>query len=509
MLPLLKSRRMTAVDDQSVFRWALSSIQRASLVIHHCNPDGPNPTTFLPFQAAQSSRAKNPGLGDDTFNVEKASTSSGESLPGLPRSRPRPGGHAPSPVDFQLPDAVPVRASTPRHFMRRKFEYPAGKSWRKLPLAVIHPKVIKYGQVLIAGRGEAPFYDDAFDDLDLAALFEPELLIQQGFDRVALRRDLLRVLGNTQSHLQGWMAYQALRSVPFAIPHRHLKRLVPGHTLADDEYNVDPEPTENPLPDIITYTTLINHAANERNGTSLGHSTSLLSGSHLDGVRASLLKMRQLGIDLGLDWAQCMHMGLLSPWPPGCRDVPEIYVGPDDVRSVKRALLGEGIEINVMAYHGHLKAALSAFQDMLTSENIEIGASMYRDEHGKLKPSPYSPTLPIFRALFLGFHRHGVMSAPDRPNTQPWVLDTLTALFEVFLALPEHIQPSTSTIYWALVAFDKTSDRDHDLLRTVWTRIENRFVDANWGSEGHRLERIRQTLFDSSPPEFNSRRRRE
>ncbi|KAJ7781589.1 hypothetical protein B0H16DRAFT_626187 [Mycena metata] len=572
---------------------------------------------------------ENSRTSDDTSNVEKPSASSGESPPGAIRRRAHPAGHAPKPAGFQLPDPAPVRP-VPRHFVRRTNQaYPAGRSWRKLPLPVIHPKVIKHGQAFLAGRGEAPFYDDAFDDLDLALLFDRERLVHQNVDRVAWRRDLLRILGNTQSHIQGWMAYQALRSVPFTIPHRHLKRLVrlisrettkthtlfqrllsvltlihdsgwqvelyqwnalidnagkgsrktraddfklafdmftdmvsskpPGHALADEEggYSFERAVTENPLPDIVSYTTLINHAANARNKGSLGQSTSLLTASRippnrithlvllkyysnakdLDGVRASLLRIRELGFDLGLDglnaciWAFSHHHRLdvvMSIYRIlRHNQVPETHVGVNDVHSVRRALLQEGIEINmniipnevtyttivqVMAYHGHLKAALSAFRDMLSSDNIEIGASMYRDEHGKLKPSPYSPTLPIFRALFLGFQRHG--EAPSRTKdsrpaqSQPWVLESLSALFEVFLALPEYIQPSTSTIYWTLVAFDKTSDGDQDLLRTVWTRIESHFVAANWGSEGHRLQRIRQSLFDPSSPEFNSRRSR-
>jgi len=211
--------------------------------------------------------------------------------------------------------------------------------------------------------------------------------------------------------------------------------------------------------------------------------------------------------------------------------LPEADFGPDDIYSAKRALLQENMEIKASmfpnavtyisivqaaAYHGNLRVALSAFKDMLSSENVEIGAPMYRDEHGKLKPSPYSPTLPIFRAIFLGFYRHGVARAlPRNPNpawassdnSQPWVIESLDHIFDVFLALPEYIQPSSSTIYWALVAFDKTSSGDRALLRTAWNRIEDRF-GGSWGATQHRLLRIRRSLFDESESEFGSRRPR-
>ncbi|KAJ7477062.1 hypothetical protein B0H11DRAFT_1288521 [Mycena galericulata] len=423
-----------------------------------------------------------------------------------------PNLHSPA-ADFQLLDPVPVRSHLPRYFVRRQVRaYPVGTPWKRLPLPVIHPMVVKYGQAILAGRGESPFYDDTFEDLDLSLLFDTE---QSVYDRVAWRRDLLRVLGNTQSHLQAWKAYHALLSVPFSIPHRHLNRLVrlmarettktrvmfgrllsvltsihrsgwkieayqwnalidnagkglrkarpedfklafdlftdmvsskaPGSAMSASDYSPDEEATDNPLPDIITYTTLINHAADSRVKAAIEQSTSLLSASgispnrithlvmlkyysnrgNLDGVRASLLKIRQQRLELGLDgvnaciWAFSRHQR---------RDIatniyrilrhhtkPEVHIGPDDIHSARRSLLAEGIEIRsdmvpneltytmviqVMAYHGNLDAALTTFMDMLSSDNVEIGAPMYRDEHGQLKPSPYSPTLPVFRGIF-------------------------------------------------------------------------------------------------------------
>ncbi|KAF7354996.1 hypothetical protein MSAN_01415100 [Mycena sanguinolenta] len=551
----------------------------------------------------------------DTSNADKPSMSSGENTHAA-MSHPASGKPRPKPLGFQIPDPAPVRSVVPHHFVRRQTgEYPVGKAWRKLPLPVIHPKVIKFGQSLLAGRGETPFHDDAFEDLDLTLLFDVERSKHNNVDKVAWRRDLLRVLGNTQSHQQGWLAYRALLSAPFSIPHRHLNRLVrlmareksktrtlfqrllsvltsihqsgwkieayqwnalidnagkgfrratpadfkrafdmftdlvsskaPGSAMSATEYSLDEEITDNPLPDIYTYTTMINHAVAQRNKDDLTQSTSLFTASglppnrithlvmlkfysnakNLDGIRASLARIRQHGQGvLGLDalnaimWAYSRHnrpdiaakiYRLLRH-----NSIPETYIGPNDIFATRRALAEENIEvrvdmipnevtyttvIQVMAYHGNLRGALSAFNDMLSSQNIEIGASMYRDDHGRLRPSPYSPTLPIFRGLFLGYYRHGVPPGAASEQSHPWALESLSQLFEVFLALPEHIRPSTSTVYWALVAFDKTSNQDMDLLRSVWTRMEARF-GGNWGASEHRLQRIRRSLFDPESP---------
>ncbi|KAJ7162553.1 hypothetical protein C8R43DRAFT_300427 [Mycena crocata] len=559
-------------------------------------------------------------LSDETTVLPSSMSSTGN--PQLGSADGPVACHAQPPVGFQLPDPVPVRTHAPHYFVRQPVQgYPVGKSWRKLPLPIIHPKILKYGQPLLAGHGKAPFYDDIFEDLDLSLLFDAERSIREGIDRVAWRRNLLRVLGNTQSHQQAWKAYYTLVSVPFSIPHRHLNRLVrllarqttktrimfgrllsvltsiyqsgwnieayqwnalidnagkglrrarpedfklafemftdmvsakpPGATSSGTDYNLDEEVTDNPLPDIITYTTLINHAAESRMKATIDQTTSLLTASgispnrithlvllkyysntgKLDGVRASLAKMRQQDLPLGLDglnacmWAFARHdrldvsmkiYGILRH-----NTTPEVrtHVGPDDVHASRRALLEENIEIHpdmvpneltytsmvqVMAYHGNLDAALSAFVDMLSSQNVEIGAPMYRDDNGRLAPSPYSPTLPVFRALFLGYFRHGVVDAPPMSQlrgSRPWVLTSLKSLLDAFLALPEYIQPSTSTIYWALIAFDKTSGHDHELLRSVWTRIEDRF-GGNWGASQHRLQRIREQLFDPGAREF-------
>ncbi|KAJ7638507.1 hypothetical protein FB45DRAFT_404187 [Roridomyces roridus] len=528
---------------------------------------------------------------------------------------PQDSGQTTSASSFVLPDPALDRSRVPRYFARQQTRaYPVGKPWRRLPLPIIHSKVIKYGQPVLAESGTQPFYDDAFEDLDLGELFDVERSYEGYVDPVAWRRDLLRVLGNTQSHQQAWKAYDTLVNIPFSIPHRHLNRFVrllsrettktrvifprllavltlihrsrwkiegyqwnalidsagkglrkarpqdfkrafetftdmvsskaPGSALSDLSSRMHTEIVDNPLPDIITYTTLINHAVETRLQTQVDQSMSLLDASrvppnrithlvmlkhhsnagNLDGVRTSLFKMRQLRMPLGLDGLNAVMWAYSRSYRLDV--VVHIYsvlrynaTTEGDINATLQVLLAEGIQIppdmvanettyvlviQAMAYHGNLKSALGAFMDMLSSNNVEIGAPMYRDDGGQLRPSPYSPTLPIFRGIFLGFSRHGVAYLPPSSTgyaQQPWVLSSLTSLFEVFLALPEYIRPSTSTIYWALIAFDKTSDGDRELLQTVWNRMEARF-GGPWVGPEHRLQRIKQSLFS-----LRSRRR--
>ncbi|KAJ6627502.1 hypothetical protein B0H10DRAFT_390388 [Mycena sp. CBHHK59/15] len=547
-------------------------------------------------------------------------------------SRPESSAPPRESVGFQLPSAVDYpkqRPSVPLYFVKKIPAYPAGKPWRQLPLPLLQPTLLRPGSSVLPGHADAQFYDDPFDDLDFSLLFDVERSQHLGVDSVAWHHSLLRVLGNTQSPQQAWMAYYTLVSASFTIPYPQLDRLVhliaratpktrtqfhrllsvltsihqsgqkitkhqwnalidhagkglrkarpedfklafdmftdmvsgkaPGHALSELGYSLDDVTTDTPLPNIVTYNILVNHAANTHTRSALSHSTSLLTASglppsrithlallkyyantdQLAGVRASLLKMHEQGLELGLDgvnacmWAFSRNRRLdiaMKLYRIIRHNVtPEVHIGPDDVYSAKRSLLEEGIVvrsdmipnevtfttmIQIMAYHGNLNAALTAFMDMLSSDNVEIGAPLYRDEHGKLRPSPYSPTLPVFRGLFLGFSRHGVNKAePDDISQlsinkpQQWVLRNLNSLFEVFLALPEYIRPNTSTIYWAMIAFDRTSNHDIVLLQTIWNRIESRF-GGPWAASQHRLAKMRKALFDLEAPAFPSTRSR-
>jgi hypothetical protein len=148
---------------------------------------------------------------------------------------------------------------------------------------------------------------------------------------------------------------------------------------------------------------------------------------------------------------------------------------------------------------------------MLSSPDIETFAPRVPDENGELVPANYPTTLPVFRALFLGFARHAETAVPKREKDMlstrlkhlanarspdsPWTLTNLDHLFNSFLELPEGTRPSDRTIYWILVAFDKASGNDVNKLRKVWSQLESRF-EGRWGG---RLEKFRKRIHGELP----------
>lgn len=326
----------------------------------------------------------------------------------------------------------------------------------------------------------------------------------------------------------------------------------PGKTLDRNEEDGNKLLQNPPVePDIYTHTILISLASRTLHASAFRYAISLLTTSglapnrithlsvlryftltkQLSGVRSTLLKMQEQNLELGLDG---INACLWSYGYNGRVDLvmmvyrlfrhnmsPEIYVGEDDVASIAHRLRVEEhitippdmkpnevtftTVIQILAHHGNLLATLSVFMDMISSPNLEMGAPLVTDENSVLTPTPYSPTIAIFRAIFLGFSRHGVRlmrdgTAPPRfrvanPPGQPaWSLTNLQALFDSFLVLPEHTIVSQSTVYWIMVAFEKTSGNDVALLRQVWKQLETRFK-IPWYGPNNRLHRIRAKLF--------------
>ncbi|KAF5363609.1 hypothetical protein D9756_000599 [Leucocoprinus leucothites] len=318
---------------------------------------------------------------------------------------------------------------------------------------------------------------------------------------------------------------------------------------ADDPFVLHPSHARAVQPDIHTYTTLIDIAARTNHPPIVQRATMLLKQSGLapnrithlsllkyftakgqvSGVRSTLTRMKEQNLDIGVDGLNaCM-------WAYGHNNrvdltmmiyrvlrhnmVPEEPDEADDITSVQERLhLEMGIAIppdlrpnevtftlmiQTMAYHGNLLAALSIFLDLLSTPNSEQGAPLVLDEKGELQRTTYTPTIHVFRAILLGFSRHGVSSntttslaASSNPDSNglDWNLENLQNIFERFLDLPPDIGISESTIFWALNAFSKTSGHDVELLRTVWLRVENRFGTFKRGPN-HRLTKWRHKLF--------------
>lgn len=195
--------------------------------------------------------------------------------------------------------------------------------------------------------------------------------------------------------------------------------------------------------------------------------------------------------------------------------------------------------IQAYAYQGDLRACLEMLSDMLSAPP----SSLYHRHHdecqakekegeGKDKGQQrrFTASLAAFRAIFLGFARHGVVATSNPPPTKTtttihtiredeekedpqWSLPTLEALFARFLDLPRDTPLREPTLFWLLSAFSRTSDhQDSDsdsdsLLQSVFERVEARFGssalsltqgDGEERARRGRLARIRERVFSGS-----------
>lgn len=292
-------------------------------------------------------------------------------------------------------------------------------------------------------------------------------------------------------------------------------------------------------PDIYTHTTLVNIAGRTFNEAAFRHAMDSYEASNITpnrithlaliryftrkndmpSVRAALFKMREQGHHLDLDslnaciWAYG-GMGYIDVAALIYRVLRHSQSHRADVDdAVHRLAVMEGLEVPVnlrpnattyytliqcYAYHGHLIQSLNVFMDMLSAEGQSafLAGGPAPDSSGM----DNSPTLPAFRAIFLGFARHGKRvrdlppagSLTQRLTSSAWTITNLEALFETFVKLPHNTKPSERTIYWILVAFDTLSDHAKPKLRKVWEKLEERF-GGGWGG---RLEHFKRRIYD-------------
>jgi hypothetical protein len=231
------------------------------------------------------------------------------------------------------------------------------------------------------------------------------------------------------------------------------------------------------------------------------------------GIRTIQLKLREQGLELGIDglnafmWAYS-HINAVDVVKNIYRVLrhnvrPESFKGPNDVEAVIQQLDLDGIAITkemrpneltyhsviqIMAYHGHFSDTLNVFIDMLGENSND---------------RPYNLTMTVFRAVFLGFSRHGMQPSKDDSLSsrlqadRPWSLENLETIFDIFMQQPDDCRPSTLTIYGIMGAYDKTSGHDVALLRRVWTKLEDKFGKPSIGRR-HRLRILREILFSSN-----------
>ena len=300
----------------------------------------------------------------------------------------------------------------------------------------------------------------------------------------------------------------------------------------------DREFLEGPVsqPDIYTYTSLLAIASRATDGKNLYNISSMLTKAglppnrithlslmryftlkaDLGGIRATLLKMRQQDLELGLDglnaclWAYGRSARLdivmmiyrilrhnVLPETSEQKDINDtigqlgeeyIFVEPE----LQPNEITLTTVIQVMAYYGHFTSTLNVFMDMLSFANLEKGAPLERNSAGEYEPTSYKPSLAVFRAIFLGFSRH----AKHVQHDSDWNMDNLSEIFDLFLELPPDSNLTRNTIYLIMLAFDKASGRDIKMLRDVWMRMERRF--GNVFHKAHsvsRLAKLKRLLF--------------
>ena len=205
------------------------------------------------------------------------------------------------------------------------------------------------------------------------------------------------------------------------------------------------------------------------------------------------------------------------------------------------------------SYHGDLRACLGTLSDMLSTPVPALMTahppllSLHHDKDERQSrrrhagaQGEFIASLAAFRAIFLGFARHGVVEhssppsssslpqkyhhlpSPHRPRSistsqnhddddddqqrrrpyplttshhrhhnplltnsnnaldadSEWTLQTLEALFARFLELPRDTRLREPTLFWLVSAFARTSGRDAAVLRRVFEWIEDRFPSA-------------------------------
>ena len=307
--------------------------------------------------------------------------------------------------------------------------------------------------------------------------------------------------------------------------------------------------THNGLaPDIYSYTTLISHAARTLSPQALEHARSLLnsteivpnrvtllaqlrlhtSHNQMFGVRRTIAEIRDRGLALDIygvnsviwafarnehmEVAEAIYRVLQSNVDANGHD-GGVFEGVDEEIAAAAKFLAEVENIVIpprvvpnritytaliqsYAYQGDLTRTLQVFADMLSSSDP---FAIWRGEVAR-----FLPVMSIFRAIFLGFYRHGVdPGTPDvcrrgRRRSRgghglglDWNVENLDAIYKGFLELPADQKPEDIVVYWLIMAFEKCSGGDHWRMREVWTRLEGKWGDR-WGS---RLRRVRRAIY--------------
>ncbi|KAF8485295.1 hypothetical protein DFH94DRAFT_719565 [Russula ochroleuca] len=366
-----------------------------------------------------------------------------------------------------------------------------------------------------------------------------------------------------------------------------------GATTASSTASETGSDAETLEPDIFSYTTLLAHAARTRSPAAVRHAARLLvragltPGAHahttllcffarrgdLAGVRDTLFRLRRQNMldddnendDGGsgsgsgltqasfnavlwafayngrLDVARAMYRVVRARGAvaaEGCLsdelEELERVLAEREMIVIARDVVPDAATYHALiqahAYQGDLHACLGTLTDMLSAPPSSSSLHLHHHDERQGKGRQLTARLAAFRAIFLGFARHGVVLSSSPPTTtttiptneyedkeqvpSQWTLPTLEALFARFLDLPRDTPLREPTLFWLVSAFLRTSggsDSDSGghgsslLLRSVFERIEERFGSSalmlTRGGEGTsrrgRLARIRERVFSA------------
>ncbi|TFK29263.1 hypothetical protein FA15DRAFT_582706 [Coprinopsis marcescibilis] len=285
-------------------------------------------------------------------------------------------------------------------------------------------------------------------------------------------------------------------------------------------------------PNLVTFNILLDVATRSLHSDSVKHAVGLFTQSgfapdfishmcmlryhskkrSLEGVRATLTKIKEQRIimpidgfnavisayaynnrhDLALAVFRLLENNItLSDDQEGIHSVRDLLSREERLEvpdNVKPDVATYTAMIQSMAYIGDFVHTFDIFNEFLSSRDT-----------ARIHPS----TSAAFRAVFLGFSKHGADPSwivPDTGEVSRWNLSNLQLVFRLFLKLPAQEVPTRSTVYWIMSAFDKTSGHDKKLLREVWAQMKGRYTTARpMLFSQPRLRRMEETIYNYTP----------
>jgi len=305
--------------------------------------------------------------------------------------------------------------------------------------------------------------------------------------------------------------------------------------------------------DIVTFTTLLSIAFQTRSSTLVQHASKLLEYSQLPpnritelavipyltrsgeyhAVKSVIENVHAKGMEVGIDglnalmWAYAYNEAV--EYPLGIyrtlrSNVLESIPAPelekvDVVTNIGEYVIPRNLApdratytllIQALAYHGYFVLALEVFRDMIVLPKPPAMSYRYRNAPSEYLPSAH--LIPVYRALFLGFSRHGqpepnANQKPAKPLPEfatqlavrqkpkgltPWNVHNLQIIFGMFMESVGDCIPNNRTLFWILKGFARTSRNSLKKMKDVWNILSARFEPSH-GWRG-RMLRIQEDL---------------